>query len=391
MKRDDDRVTAFIVVPQTGTHANGGVESLTGIVRGLRRVRPVMVTQAETAHTVRWRQMGLEVHVWPAAGAGRAARLVAALSFNRRLAALLRGEERRVVHCNDVPALLDASAAALVTRTPLVVGVRDTAPGQRWRLRWRLLAQAADRVVALSADMRDRVRDSLALGGRPPRHVGYIYSVVDPDRMFPVPQEQKAALRRGLGLAEDEFAIAYVGVVNPKKAQLDFIRRAMPGIATRLPNARVHFVGDFDPSKDEYSARCQESVREAGLADAVAFHGFQSRIEDWYRAADVVALASRREGMARCMIEGIACGTPIVSFDVASAREILEEGDCGVVIESDHYDEFVEALVDLNDDPGRRSAMGRRGAALARRLFDPAAAAEAYDRMFVELGRDAGR
>ena len=69
------------------------------------------------------------------------------------------------------------------------------------------------------------------------------------------------------------------------------------------------------------------------------------------------------------MIEGLACGTPIVSFDVCSASEILERYRCGVVVSQSDYHRLCTALVRLANSPALRSEYSANGAAAARRLF----------------------
>src|SRR5262249_36018612 len=136
----------------------------------------------------------------------------------------------------------------------------------------------------------------------------------------------------------DCFAIGVVAAFEPRKAQLDFLKEAAPRLRKLLPQSRVFFVGDFAPETNDYARRCLAETEEAGLGEAVTFAGYQSEVNQWYRALDLVVVASRNEGLARCMIESLACGTPVVSFDVCSAREILEEGECGAVVPGGDYE-----------------------------------------------------
>jgi glycosyltransferase involved in cell wall biosynthesis len=60
----------------------------------------------------------------------------------------------------------------------------------------------------------------------------------------------------------------------------------------------------------------------------------------------------------------------MVSFDVASAREVLEAHGCGLVVPQGDYAALAEALAALGEAPARRAALGRAGARAARELFD---------------------
>src|SRR5947199_1328191 len=183
----------------------------------------------------------------------------------------------------------------------------------------------------------------------------------------------------------DSLAVGVVAAFEPRKGQLDLIRETVPRLLRLDARARVYFIGDFDPERDVYARLCLEEAESAGVRSSVSFVGYTEGVADWYRALDVVAVASRNEGLARCMIEAVACGTPVVSFDVCSAREILEGRGCGVVVASGEHAALAEALASLSSDADERARLGARGAAVARELFDPSEVVRAYERLYLSL------
>src|ERR1051325_1784786 len=68
----ESRPTVLFVVTQSGSRANGGVESITQVLERLRGVRPLVVTQTETGFNRRWRDAGASVSVWPMPSLGLA-------------------------------------------------------------------------------------------------------------------------------------------------------------------------------------------------------------------------------------------------------------------------------------------------------------------------------
>jgi glycosyltransferase involved in cell wall biosynthesis len=151
------------------------------------------------------------------------------------------------------------------------------------------------------------------------------------------------------------------------------------------PRSCLYFVGDFRPDRDEYSRACLAESQSSGLEGRLRFVGYSPDVADWYRALDVVLVCSREEGLARCMIEGIACGTAVVSFDVCSAREILEAGPCGVVVRQGDFDGLLAAVNAMLTDERKRRSLGAAGAMLARQLFAPEVVAQAYRQLYQEL------
>lgn len=380
---------------QTEARANGGLESLTHIIRGIPG-RKVVITQRETRFTALWRQAGCEVHVVampesvPAPGGSRVQRrvrrILATVAANRTVADIVRRTGATVAHCNDAGALLCGGIGARAAGARLVLNIRDTRVGGDYDVRWRIRRQLVDRIVVLSAEMKRELESALppaipALRAAPIR---VIYSAIDLERMRPVATMGRAAIRSRLGIAESAYHVVYVGTFNDKKNQLEFIQRAA-GLLLADPRVDVTFVGDFNPRSDPYSARCEGAARQLGIAERLRFAGFSETPEEWYQAADVVCLASRNEGLARAMIEALACGTPVVSFDVASAREILEGNGCGMVVPQGDYDGLVTALLRLRDDPAQRVDLGISGARVARTLFEPRRSVARYAELYGEL------
>jgi glycosyltransferase involved in cell wall biosynthesis len=211
-----------------------------------------------------------------------------------------------------------------------------------------------------------------------------IYSTVDAERFTPVPGEAQVRLRRELNI-DGKPLLTYVASFHPKKAQLPFIEQVLPALVEHHPDVTVAFVGDFQPNENDRARACEEAVDRLGLRDHVRFTGYQSGVEQWYQAADLNILASKKEGLARSMIESLACGTPVVSFDVASAREILEEHDCGRVVPQGDYEQLREAIVKLWQNDSLREEMGQRGAEAARELFDSKKITRQYRRLYNDI------
>ncbi len=382
-----------VAIWQSDNHSDGGVESMTQILVRMHRARPIVITQRETPRTQRWRERGLEVHVLPAAyeAWSEAPAGIRHLPRNNAwMASLVRRRGIRVVHMNDLRAFANLGAGARAGGARLIFNVRDVKPGvEPYRLIWRIAATASDHVVALSHEMaRDLETRLRGFFGTPP--VSYFYSVVDLDRMTVVSADDRRALRDRLGLEPGRVILPYVAAFNAKKAQLPFIERALPALVRELPTAIVCFVGDFRPDTDDYARRCADAVLAHGLGAHVRFVGYSPAIADWLGAADAVLLASRNEGLARCMIEALARGTPVVSFDVCSAREMLEERDCGLVVRQGDYAGMVDAIVRVASDPALRERLGRNGARLARELFEPSRVVERYEDLYLRIASGEG-
>ncbi|MER8235393.1 glycosyltransferase [Streptomyces sp. NPDC094049] len=106
--------------------------------------------------------------------------------------------------------------------------------------------------------------------------------------------------------------VVCVGRLCRQKGQ-DVLLAAWPAVLADVPDARLVLVGD-GPDADRLRAAAGPSVRFTGAVDDTV---------PWYRAADVVVLPSRWEGMALAPLEAMAAGRPVVVSDVDGARESL--------------------------------------------------------------------
>ncbi|WP_167546784.1 glycosyltransferase family 4 protein [Stieleria maiorica] len=332
----------------------------------------------------RWRRSGKHVDVfelpyrvgdgfWKSSWIAKARRLFSYLRTNWQTFRLIRKRKIQVLHCNDPAPFWHFVPAAYLCRVPVVLNLRDTrsTTGKAIVWKYRLKLLLVNRLLVLSNEMADAYRDLVGEGFL--RFTGIridvIYSIVDGQVMHPVCDEDRQDLRSELGIASGEIAIGYVATFSEKKNQLDFIDQAAGPLLEHLPNAKVHFVGDFVPEQNEYARACRELSEAKGLRDRLSFVGYSSEISKWYQALDLVVVPTRQEGLARCMIEAIACATPVVSFDVCSAHEILSRHECGIVVSQSDYPSLVTSILELLNDPERRDSFGSNGRRLAESIF----------------------
>ncbi|MEV5973897.1 glycosyltransferase [Streptomyces sp. NPDC051921] len=237
----------------------------------------------------------------------------------RDLARLIRAVRPALVHAHSAKAGLCARLA-LRGRIPTVyqphawsfeaVEGTTAALARRWE---RAAARWTARVVCVSEAER---RTGEAAGVRAPWSV--IHNGVDTARFTPAPGTVPFPAPAGepAGPAGSHGPVVVcVGRLCRQKGQ-DVLLAAWPEVVARVPGARLVLVGDGPDA---------ERLR-AAAGDAVTFAGAVPDTAPWYRAADVVVLPSRWEGMALAPLEAMASGRPVVVGDVDGARESLPPG-----------------------------------------------------------------
>lgn len=379
--RKDNQV--LFVVMQSEARANGGVVSISMIMNNLLSFHPVVLTQLDSPATQQWRDQGIQVHILPlrlrlgSEVKGMPAiwqRLCGMATYNVDCYRLVRKLKCRLVHINDIFGFMHTGLGARLAQARVLINVRGTSAkfGKRWALACRL----CHAIVGIANELEPVLRKVLPSATH--HKIRTVYNSVEKGSLG------KVAARRGLGIPESQMAIGVVSKIRPLKNQVELIRRSLPDLAEDQ-GFHFYFVGDFDPETDQYSAHCVDAATQAGIQNRVTFTGVSDQPMTWFAALDLTIVASRHEALSRAMIESLSCGTPVVSFAVCGAREILVQHECGLVVDQGDYAGLVTAIRLLKSDPELRNSLGRSARRTAQVLFNPRAVADSYEAIYQSL------
>jgi glycosyltransferase involved in cell wall biosynthesis len=197
---------------------------------------------------------------------------------------------------------------------------------------------AADHVITVAEALRGV---ALELGQAPER-VTTLRNGVDLERFSPGPMSEA---REATGLPPDARIVLCVGHLIERKGQHLLLPAFAASLARQDPTALLVFVGR---GESEQSLRAAAEV--LGVADRVRFVEpvEPAVLARWYRAADVLVLASLREGWPNVVLEALACGTPVLATRVWGTPEILTGCAAGRLADPT-VDGLAAGLADLDD------------------------------------------
>jgi glycosyltransferase involved in cell wall biosynthesis len=92
-------------------------------------------------------------------------------------------------------------------------------------------------------------------------------------------------------------------------------------------------------------------------------------VEDVLHMSDGLVLSSRQEAFPTAILEGMACGLPIVSTDVGSVGDMVEPGGNAVVVRPENREALGRGIALIADDPSLAKAYGERGRRIAVERF----------------------
>ncbi|WP_206476907.1 glycosyltransferase family 4 protein [Microbacterium sp. KRD172] len=282
-----------------------------------------------------------------------------------------------VVIANSTRAAAYAALALQLSRTPLVVQLRDMIDEESlgalgYRLMTKVVLPRADAVIGNS-------RTTLA-GALPFVRPGTAAVVIHSASGLKL-----AAGRTPRARSTSPLRIGMLARIDPWKGQLELLE----AFAATFPTgtAQLELAGGAPFEQARFAAQLQERAVELGVADRVHLLG---HVDDTAALLDgwdiAVQYSTRAEPMGQNVLQYLAAGTVAVVADEGGPVEWVDDGVNGRVVPPRDVEELARVLRELAGDPTQRE---RLGAAAARTpgLLDDAAVAAAHAAVFHDVCR----
>jgi glycosyltransferase involved in cell wall biosynthesis len=218
----------------------------------------------------------------------------------------------------------------------------------------RWCAQHTDRLISVCDAM---TAQALAAGVGQPGQYTTIYSGMDVTAFRAA--RAVTDMRTRLGIPAGAVVFLSISRLFAMKG-LEDILETVRAAQVHAPNSVFAlFVGD-----GPLRLPLMHAAAQAGLTGCVHFAGrvAPTAIAHWVAAADVVVHASLREGLARAVVQGLAGGKPVVTYDVGGAREVVRDGVNGFVVPAGDRALLQQRAWQLVRDAELRAALARGAA-----------------------------
>lgn len=166
---------------------------------------------------------------------------------------------------------------------------------------------------------------------------------------LPEVQAEAARLRR-----TDAFTFVFVGRLVRDKG-INELAEAFHRLHSEYPHTRLLLVGEMEQDLDPLKP---ETLNEIDHNDAIEAVGRQYDVRPWLAASDALVFPSYREGFPNVVIEAGAMGLPSIVTDINGSREIIIEGQNGVIIPPRDTEALYNAMKRMVGTPAEATAMG---------------------------------
>jgi phosphatidylinositol alpha 1,6-mannosyltransferase len=203
------------------------------------------------------------------------------------------------------------------------------------------------------------------------RNVGVWGRGVDGDRFDP--SFRSLDWRRGLGIADDDIIVLYVGRIAKEKG-LEHALSAMHQLAASTPSIRFVYVGD-GPYEAELKAAAPASAIFTGRLSGVP-------LSTAYASSDVFLFPSVTDTFGNVLLEAMASGLVVLSADAGNTRELIG-ADRGIIVPVEQPGAIADALLVLHNDRSTHAQIRQRAQAWASERTWP----RVWDGLFGEYQR----
>ena len=300
-----------------------------------------------------------------------------------KLYRLIKRRNYDIVHTHSTKAGILGRLAAKLAGVTVVIHTIHGLPFHEYQNRWinrfyvlceRLAARLTHKLISVAEVMTEK---ALTVKVAPLRKFVTIYSGMELDKFLEPgvepaderkqveigPGVEAAKKRRKLGIEEDAPVVGKVARLFHLKGH-KYLLEAAAQVVKVYPKAKFLLVGD-----GILRGKLERQAGDLGIKGNVLFTGLVPKedIPGLLAVMDVVVHTSLREGLARVLPQALACGRPVISFDIDGAREVIKDGETGYLVPAGDSRKLAEAIIDVLGDKDKARRMGEAG----RKLVEP--------------------
>jgi asparagine synthase (glutamine-hydrolysing) len=204
------------------------------------------------------------------------------------------------------------------------------------------MLEIADTILSVSNFTKQKLIDIQSI---PEQKIRVFPNTIDP--FFPVPQVFKGSseVRSKYSIADTAPVILTLSRLSSREQYkgYDIIIECLPALKKRFPAIRYIIAGKYDAAE---KARLDQLISNLDLADNVIMTGYlpEQNLIDYYQAADLFVMPSRKEGFGIVFLEALICGMPVMGGNQDGSVDALRNGELGLLVNPTNKDEIIEGI-----------------------------------------------
>ena len=162
---------------------------------------------------------------------------------------------------------------------------------------------------------------------------------------------ERADLRKELGLDKDSIILLSVGELNDNKNQETALRAF-----AKVDDERCHYVLC---GKGRNLEMLQTLATKLGVDKRTHFLGYRKDVVDICFQSNIFIMPSKREGLPVASLEAMYCGLPLITSNIRGLVDVMENGVSGYMHAHSDINGFAESIKKLKSNDTLRAVMGK--------------------------------
>jgi L-malate glycosyltransferase len=241
----------------------------------------------------------------------------------------------------------------------------------RGRVRLALLRRWSHVSVVLDADMEQEILGA----GFSSEDVWRMDNGIDQTGFTGI---RSAAAKAELGLT-GRTVLIYTGRLVSQKG-LPVLLTAFHEVLQNIPSLHLLLVG-----QGSERAQLEMMAQELDIKQQTTFVGNVEDVRPYLSAADIFVLPSEGEGISNALLEAMAAGLACIATTVGGSAEVLDNGNCGKLVDAGSVEQLREAITILAIHPEEIRRLGNAAEQRIQTRYALSVVGEAYRRLYINL------
>ncbi|MDB2103272.1 MULTISPECIES: glycosyltransferase family 4 protein [Clostridium] len=189
----------------------------------------------------------------------------------------------------------------------------------------KIAARWTDAIILINKEDFNLVKKNFSLRGN---KIFYINGVGINVSDFNHSDKEIYIYKEKLFISDDEFVVTCVGELNKNKNQIQLLKAY--NMCRNKDKIKVFIVGEGDLEQN-----LKEYCKNNSLNN-VTFLGYRRDVAQILSVSDILALVSKREGLPKSLMEGMAAGVALLGNNIRGTRDVISKNN-GYIVEVDDY------------------------------------------------------
>jgi len=238
---------------------------------------------------------------------------------------IIKEEKIDILHLHQYGASNFGRLAGFIAGVPVIIHSHDNDPNYPLyqRIADIILAPVTDKVIAVSDSAKESTIEKRSIRED---KVVVMHNALPLDEFYELTPDQKEEERKRLGINPDYKIVGTVTRLREEKGN-KYLLEAAVEVLKIFPKTIFLIVGD-GPLRDQL----QNLSKKRDIDENVIFYGFSRNTQRLYSIFDIKVIASVTEGFPFALVEAMAMRRAIVATDVGGPKEILKDGETGLLV-----------------------------------------------------------